>query len=177
MALSIPPDSKPVCPLMIAGDETNHRLPEGMAGAAVSHLAGQHEEQVVVVEVGEDGRAEHDEGAVVRAKGVGVPHAVAGDVNVGHILHAQQPRGEDRELPHVGQLIWADANAVVGGFDPRTANLVGDGARDGVEHGHVVQGVHRLAVLRPQEDSAIELVAREQGTQPSAFRADIVGGV
>ena len=43
--------------------------------------------------------------------------------------------------------------------------------------GHAVQGVHRLAVLRPQEDGAIEHVAGIQGTQPAAFGADIVGGV
>ena len=33
----------------------------------------------------------------------------------------------------LGSWFGTDANAVVGGFDPRPANLVGDGARDGAE--------------------------------------------
>ena len=115
--------------------------------------------------------------ARVGAEGVGVPHAVAGDIHVGHVRHADQPRRQHRQLPHVGQLVGSDQDPVVGGLDPRAAHLVGDGARDGAQRGHAVQRVHGLAVLGPQEDAAVEHVAGIERTQPAAFGADLGGGI
>ena len=130
-----------------------------------------------MLEVGEESGAEHDEGAGVRAEGVGVPLLIAGDVDVGHFGEAEDARGENGVLPDFGQLPGAETNAVEGGFDPRTADFVRSGADDGVEGGNLLQAGHRLAVLGPQEDGAIELVAGIEGAERATTGADDVGGV
>ena len=158
----------------VAGQETSHGFPKSMAGAAVSHLSRKHKEHFVVLEVGEDGSAQHDKRTGVRAEGIGVPLGIARDIHIGHTGQPKNARSQDRWLPHIGQLLRAQANAVECRFDPRTAHLVGDGAHDRVERGNLLQSGHRLAVLCPQKGRAIELVTGKQRTQPSALRADIL---
>jgi hypothetical protein len=159
-----------------AGEEARRGFPKRMASGAVSHLAGEEEEQFFVLEVGEERGTQHDERAGVRAEGVGVPLLITGNINVGHFGQAKNARSENGLLPDFGQLFGAEANAVEGGFDPRAADFVGGGAHDGVECGNLLQPGHRLAVLCPQEDGAIELVAGIERAQPATSRADDVGG-
>ena len=158
----------------VAGKETRNRLPKGVAGPAVSHFAGENEEELIVLKVIEDGGAEDDEGALLSAEGVGIPHLIAGDIDIGHVGEAEEARSQDGSIPDVGKLARAESNAVEGGLDPRAADLVRDGANGGVEGGDSLQLVHRLTVLGPEEGGAIELVAGEEGTEPTTVGADIV---
>jgi len=124
-----------------AGEETRGGFPKRMASGAVSHLAGEEEEQFFVLEVGEERGTQHDERAGVRAEGVGVPLLITGNINVGHFGQAKNARSENGLLPDFGQLFGAEANAVEGGFDPRAADFVRGGAHDGVESGNLLQPV------------------------------------
>ena len=88
----------------------------------------------------------------------------------------ENARSQNRLLPHIGQLLRTQANAVECRFDPGAAHFVRGGAHDRVERGNLLQFGHCLAVLCPQKDRAIELVTGKQRTQPSTFRADILSG-
>ena len=123
----------------LADKKTRYGLPKRVAGLAMPHFARQHEEQIVILKVVEDGRAQDDECAGVGAIGIGVPLRVAGDIHVGHFRQAENARRQNGANPDIGELPGAEANAVERRFNPWPAHLVGDCLHRRMERGDALQ--------------------------------------